>query len=79
LRRLVKRHAIAQARAAALGYDRSGRTGKAAAAWDSVSYLRGMLKSSDRGMGACRGMSEWGSQEVTLALARAVGWEGEMV
>ena len=48
MRRLVKRYAIAQARAAALGYERSGKTDKAATAWDSVSYLRGMLKSSDR-------------------------------
>ena len=79
VRRLVKRYAIAQARAAALGYERSGKTSKAAAAWDSVSYLRGMLKSSDRGMGACRGVSEWASQEVVVGLALAVGWDGVTV
>jgi hypothetical protein len=78
-RRLLKRHAIAQARTAAVGYERSGRTSKAAAAWDSVSYLRGMLKSSDRGMGACRGVSEWATQEVVVGLALAVGWDGVMV
>jgi hypothetical protein len=55
LRRLVKRYAIAQARAAALGYERAGKATKAAAAWDSVSYLRGMLKSSNEVLGACWG------------------------
>ncbi|MGA8247375.1 MAG: hypothetical protein WB797_10750 [Nocardioides sp.] len=78
LRRLVKRYAIAQARAAALGYERSGQTGKAAAAWDSVSYLRGMLKSSDQ-VGACRGVSEWASQEMVMRLAVAAGWDGVLV
>ena len=78
VRRLVKRYAIAQARAAALGYERSGKTTKAAAAWDSVSYLRGMLKSSDRTMGACRGLSEWGSKQVAVDLALWVGWDGEL-
>lgn len=78
MRRLIKRYAIAQARAAAVGYERSGRASKAAAAWDSVSYLRGMLKSSDRGMGACRGMSEWATQEAVVRLALAVGWDGVM-
>jgi hypothetical protein len=78
LRRLVKRYAISQARAAALGYERSGRTTKAAAAWDSVSYLRGMLKSSER-LGACRGVSEWATQEVVVGLALAAGWDGVMV
>lgn len=75
LRRLVKRYAIAQARVAALGYERSGQAGKADKAWDSVSYLRGMLKSSDQ-VGACRGMSEWASQEVVMRLAVAAGWNG---
>jgi hypothetical protein len=78
VRRLVKRYAIAQARAAAIAYERAGKAGKAASAWDSVSYLRGMLKSSDR-LGACRGISEWGSQEVVVGLALAAGWDGVMV
>jgi hypothetical protein len=78
VRRLVRGYAIAQARAAALGYERSGRTTKAAAAWDSVSYLRGMLKSSER-LGACRGVSEWATQEVVVGLALAAGWDGVMV
>lgn len=77
LRRLVKRYAIADARAKALGHERSGRTGKAAAEWDRLSFLRGMLKSSER-LGACRGISEWASQEVTLRLALAAGWDAVM-
>jgi hypothetical protein len=77
VRRGVKRYAISQARADAVRYERSGSTCKAAAAWDRVSYLRGVLKSSDR-LGACRGISEWGSQEVVVRLAVAAGWEGVM-
>ena len=76
-RRLLKRYAIAQARAAAMVYQRRGRPGKAAATWDSVSYLRRMLKSSDR-VSSCRGVSEWASQQVVIDLARAVGWEGAL-
>jgi hypothetical protein len=77
LRRLVKRYGIAQACAAAFGYERQGRPSKAAAAWDSVAYLRRMLKSSDR-LSGCRGVSEWASHEVVIDLARAVGWEGTL-
>ena len=79
LRRLVKQYAIAQARAEALAYERAGKPAKAASKWDSVSYLRRMLKSSDQVLGACRGVSEWGSQEVVVGLALAVGWNGVMV
>ncbi|WP_151082275.1 hypothetical protein [Nocardioides cynanchi] len=77
-RRLVRRYAIADARAKAISHERAGQMVKAAGEWDRVSYLRGMLKSSDRVLGACRGVSEWGSQEIAVGLALAAGWDGVM-
>jgi hypothetical protein len=77
-RRMVRRYAVAEARSAALRYDRLGDVKKAASAWDSVAYLRRMLKCHDRMLSTVRGVSDWGPQHVTVAMALWSGWEGEM-
>lgn len=76
-RRLVRCYSVAEARSNALRLQSAGRQDRADAAWDSVGYLRRMLKSSDRSS-PCRGVSAWVDHEDVIRLAIAAGWEGEM-
>lgn len=78
VRRMVRRYAIAQARSAALKYDRAGQRGKASAAWDSVAFLRGMLTCNDRALSTVRGVSDWVPGPVFIQMAVCAGWEGEL-
>jgi hypothetical protein len=78
VRRMVRRYAIAQARAAALRYQAFGDEKKAAAAWKSVGYLRGMLACNDRMLSSVRGVSEWVPGPVLMDMAVCAGWAGEL-
>lgn len=78
VRRMVRGYAIAQARRSALEYARQGKQKKAAAAWDSVGWLRGMLSCPDRAVSSVRGISEWVPGPVLVQMALAAGWQGEM-
>lgn len=78
IRRQIRRYAIAQARSAALSYERGGLPVKAAAAWDSVGYLRSMLRCSDESLSRVRGVSDWVPAPVLLDLAVWSGWSGEI-
>lgn len=78
VRRMVRGYAIAQARSAALRYARYGDQKKAAAAWDSVGWLRGMLSCNERGLSTVRGVSEWVPGPVMVQMALCAGWTGEL-
>lgn len=77
VRRMVQRYAIAQARSAALQHA-VWEPKKAAAAWDSVGFLRRMRKCSDRALSSVRGISEWVPGPVFLEMALCAGWSGEV-
>jgi hypothetical protein len=79
VRRMVRRYAIAQARSSALRYERFGDQRKAAAAWKSVGWLRGMLACNDRALSTVRGVSEWVPGPVFVDMAFCAGWSGELV
>lgn len=78
VRRMVRRYAIAQARSSALRYEALGERGKAAAAWDSVGWLRTMLACHERGLSSVRGVSEWVPGPVLVDMAFCAGWTGEL-
>lgn len=77
VRRMVQRYAIAQARSAAVYYG-AREPVKAAAAWDSVAWLRTMRKCNDRALSSVRGISEWVPGPVFIAMALCAGWDGEV-
>jgi hypothetical protein len=79
VRRMVRRYAIAQARAAALGYAANPVTSsKAPAAWDSVAHLRRLLRNPDRSTSSVRGVSDWCPVPVAVDLMVWAGWSGEL-
>lgn len=79
VRRMIRRYAIAQARAAALAYESNPVTmHKAAAAWDSVTFTRRMLKCPQRELSTVRGVSDWVPAPIFLEMLAAAGWKGEL-
>ena len=76
MRRMVRGYVVAEARMKLMAAQPG--TKEHAAARRRLTWARHMLRCSDPGLSAVRGVSGWVPTSVMLSIASAAGWSGEV-